>query len=86
VLQLLCAGGHQYSGASSTFGDNIQLDLCNTYTDIDWLDSTTLQVSSLLQAELASSSWAIVIGCGLCPSRVAQHTILSSSPIQEWGQ
>ncbi|KAF9370464.1 hypothetical protein CPB97_002716 [Podila verticillata] len=47
-------GGHQYSGASSTNGDNIQLDLSNSYMDFRWEDANCTSVTVGISYSLRS--------------------------------
>ncbi|KAF9981396.1 hypothetical protein BGZ75_007345 [Mortierella antarctica] len=47
-------GGHQYSGASSTSGKNIQLDLSSTYTSFHWEHADHSQVTLGISFDLGT--------------------------------
>lgn len=62
IAVALRTGGHQYSGASSTNGRNIQLDLSLTYTDFNWDNADHSQVTL-----------GISIDLGKFQSRLGEH-------------
>jgi len=63
-------GGHQYSGSSSTGGDNIQLDLSRTYMEFEWDNVTGLLrvgVSwALLELDAKMGTMGLFVPHGQC--------------------
>ncbi|KAF9425495.1 hypothetical protein BGZ94_007489 [Podila epigama] len=65
-------GGHQYCGASSTYGRNIQLDLSSTYTSFHWEDANHSQVTLGISVDLGTFQGKLkekgrFLPMGMCP-------------------